>query len=830
MIIKSIKAKNFMRYPEIELKEFPEKGVIGIFGNNECGKSTIGHIISFALFGGTVKATKGEKGQIIRWGEDFCEVELEFSWRNQEYRIYRKIRQSGAQVARLDDMSKGKTVAMGVRDVDDAIHRLLTFDFKGFRYSTYVGQKELNLILDSKVKDRRDVINNMLSINAIEEARAELPAKIKLLESELNSIDTEKNNVESTVKELVEKRQRSDAIKAELKNLENEKKEKNKELEKEKEYLKVLQKYKDISTKISSKNEIIAEKTSEIKEVEKTLDGIQESKIKLQNLEKDIEKYAAIDSELDTKKELRKQFISFKNELENLKKIVSEHKSDVSSRISGLKQQEQGLNDRKTAIERDITEEESIRVNDNEIKRIDAQKNNADKNLRTLAVCAIVLLSISIIMLIADIIYLWFLPLVFAIMMAVGAYYQITKSKKLAQSLKQFEKNRLRLEQRDEHIARYSNEKSQIAGQIAMVNDQLIQLAKISRILERLSFDSFTDLNSDLEMLNIENLSQLSEINNALSSIVSKNYPFINIKQKIIDYEWELNKAIDELSSMAKEKTRLETDMKNCNEVIKKEQETRNRQFRLNQEIRELHDVIVKLQAELPSIEYSEEEYQKTEKLCSNLEEHMRELESELGNAIGQLKTLEKDTSKLSEVQKKLKELERNHATKYRDMQVYEILNDAFTRCQQEIRKRLVPNIEMYFSWILPKITNNRYQKVKVSEDFDIDVFSFEKNDFVNVSNLSGGTEDQLLLSLRLAFAKALTPEGIQFFLFLDEPISSFDEQRRSSFLDFLKLLETSFQQIFLISHLTGLEDFVDNFIRIEDTAEGIPQVSCSWI
>ncbi len=99
----------------------------------------------------------------------------------------------------------------------------------------------------------------------------------------------------------------------------------------------------------------------------------------------------------------------------------------------------------------------------------------------------------------------------------------------------------------------------------------------------------------------------------------------------------------------------------------------------------------------------------------------------------------------------------------------------------------------------------------------------------MSIDDLSGGTEDQLLLSLRLAFAKALTPEGAQFFLFLDEPISSFDEQRRTSFLDFLKLLETNFQQIFLISHLTGLEDFVDNFIRIEDTTGGMPQISYSW-
>ena len=829
MIIKSIKARNFMRYPEIELKGFPDKGVIGIFGNNECGKSTIGHIISFALFGGTIKAARGEKEQIIRWGEDTCEVELEFAWGAKEYNVYRKIRQTGAQVARFEDVLERKTIATGVRGVDSAIYNLLTFDFKGFRYSTYVGQKELTLIHDaSKTKDRKDVINSMLGIDAMEKTRLEIPAKIKLSKSELEGIAQEKRNVENTSKELMEKQQEFDAIKTQLKNLEDELKTKSEELEKLKDDLKVLQKYKEVSTKIESKNEVIAEKKSAIKEVKKTLQEIQDSKAKLGELEKDVEKYATVDSELESKKELRKQFISFKNQVEGLKRMANEYGTEVSSQISKYEQQEQGLTDRNKSLEQDITEEESIQVDEDEIKRLDMQKNKVDRSMWALAVCAMVFF-IGFIIILTMGNPLWFLPLILAIIMAVGAYYKITKSKKLAQFLKQFEKDRLRIEQRDEHLAKYSDEKAQIAKQTAIVNEQLSQLATISQVLKQFSFDSFSDISGNFELLEGQNLIQLSEIKNGLSLIISKSYPFINTEQKIIDYESELNKAIDEQSSMAKEKARLDTDIKNNREIIKKEQDALNLQSQLGQELEEQQEIVAKLQAELPSIEYSEAEYKKKEKSYSELETSVRELEGGQSNAVGRLKTLDKDVSKLPKVQENLKRLEDNYKIKAREIQIYDILNDAFTQNQKEIRKRLGPNIEMYFSWILPKITNNRYQKVKVSEDFDINVYSLEKNDFVGIDDLSGGTEDQLLLSLRLAFAKALTPEGAQFFLFLDEPISSFDEQRRTSFLDFLKMLETNFQQIFLISHLTGLEDFVDNFIRIEDTTGGMPQISCSW-
>ncbi len=434
MIIKSIMARNFMRYPEIEIKGFPDKGVIGIFGNNECGKSTIGHIISFALFGGTIKATRGEKEQIIHWGKDACEVELEFSWGSKEYKVYRKIRQTGSQIARFEDATKRKTIATGVREVDGAIYNLLTFDFKGFRYSTYVGQKELTLIHDaSKIKDRKDVINNMLGIYAMEKTRLEIPAKIKLSKNELDSITLEKNNVENTVKELIEKQQEYDAIKTQLNNLEVELKTKSEELEKFKDNLKVLQKYKEVSTKIASKNEVIIEKRSAIKKVIKTLQEIQDSKTKLRKLEKDMEKYATADSELESKKELRKQFISFKNQLEEVKRMANEYRTEVSSQVGKYKQEEQGLNDREKSLEQDITEEESIQVDEDKIKRLDIQKSKVDRSMWALAVCAMGSFIGFIIMLTMGN-PLWFLPLILALTTAVGAYYKITKSKNLVVS------------------------------------------------------------------------------------------------------------------------------------------------------------------------------------------------------------------------------------------------------------------------------------------------------------------------------------------------------------------------------------------------------------
>jgi len=77
---------------------------------------------------------------------------------------------------------------------------------------------------------------------------------------------------------------------------------------------------------------------------------------------------------------------------------------------------------------------------------------------------------------------------------------------------------------------------------------------------------------------------------------------------------------------------------------------------------------------------------------------------------------------------------------------------------------------------------------------------------------------------LRLAFSKALFPAlrevdgNLAFyqFLFLDEPISSFDQKRQNAFIELLRIMEQIYQQIFVISHIGELENKMDYFIKAE--------------
>lgn len=91
---------------------------------------------------------------------------------------------------------------------------------------------------------------------------------------------------------------------------------------------------------------------------------------------------------------------------------------------------------------------------------------------------------------------------------------------------------------------------------------------------------------------------------------------------------------------------------------------------------------------------------------------------------------------------------------------------------------------------LLPLLTDARYHDAERNEETNTPpVFDSEARRQVPKHVFSGGARDQIMLSLRLALALA-TPPGEystrQGWLFLDEPLSSFDRERTQHLVDLL--------------------------------------------
>ncbi|MDH5795817.1 MAG: hypothetical protein OEZ24_06895, partial [Candidatus Bathyarchaeota archaeon] len=154
-------------------------------------------------------------------------------------------------------------------------------------------------------------------------------------------------------------------------------------------------------------------------------------------------------------------------------------------------------------------------------------------------------------------------------------------------------------------------------------------------------------------------------------------------------------------------------------------------------------------------------------------------------------------------------------------LNVTKLAINGLEKTTEALRDRVRPSVENYMGIILPTITSGRYKAVQLDEQYNLQAYDPEAGEFKSKEVFSGGTEDQLLLSMRLAFALALLPEvkgRHPEFLFLDEPLGSSDEIRRSGIIDLLRSdLSKNFRQIFLISHVGGLDSEFQTAIRLDE-------------
>ena len=143
MIINRIWAENVLKYVELDLNHLPSQGIIAISGQNEAGKSTIGEIVCFALFGRTFSLAPDEIMKVIRWSEPRCAAAVEFTIDGEGYELSRFLDDSGTQGARLVKQGVEEPLARGAEDVRDALAELLGFGFEEFIESFYLAQREI---------------------------------------------------------------------------------------------------------------------------------------------------------------------------------------------------------------------------------------------------------------------------------------------------------------------------------------------------------------------------------------------------------------------------------------------------------------------------------------------------------------------------------------------------------------------------------------------------------------------------------------------------------------------------------------------------------------
>ena len=242
MILKSIKMQNFRKFKNVEIK-FPE-GVVGIFGLNGVGKSTIFEAFAWALYGHVAARTSSDRIKRDKaLPTERCRVEVDFVFNKNDIKIIREMVGKNLSPS-ASAFINNRPVASGAEATTRFVQNLFGMDAKTFFTSVFAKQKELNALSTMSASERKQLIMRMLGIDAIDKAIKNIRTDIRRTQDILQHMrisirdertgedkeevflrEIEKNTeeMERVERRISEKKEQLDVLSKELEMLEKEK-------------------------------------------------------------------------------------------------------------------------------------------------------------------------------------------------------------------------------------------------------------------------------------------------------------------------------------------------------------------------------------------------------------------------------------------------------------------------------------------------------------------------------------------------------------------------------------------------------------------------------
>ena len=176
-----------------------------------------------------------------------------------------------------------------------------------------------------------------------------------------------------------------------------------------------------------------------------------------------------------------------------------------------------------------------------------------------------------------------------------------------------------------------------------------------------------------------------------------------------------------------------------------------------------------------------------------------QESQGSIEYSISQEKNRLEKSSSLAKVQENLQEklAEHNHRISVREM-ADELIAAAGRHFSQTFNK----DLRELASRTLPLFTEGRYEHLHINNDLNVRAFSSLKRDYMDLDEISSGTQRQIMLAVRLALSQELvnTTDGGKQFIFLDEPFAFFDETRTRNAMAILPELSEEIRQVWVIA------------------------------
>jgi exonuclease SbcC len=765
----SLQAQNFKKLKLAKPLQLSE-GIILITGLNESGKSTILDAVLYALFGRVIRPSKMPSNEdIISYGNGEAQVRLEFDIGENRYRVVREVHKTRPNRATLVEVKPNGTtkgLANSVKDVTAEIERLLGgITYNEIVASSVVAQKDLERLIKQRLDDRRKVINVFLNLESFNKVEDQL--------------DNERNGIEGTSRtpgHLTVERQRLETLNEQL----NEYKETSEQLVNIETKVEKLKKDQQHQEKRFVETDTLYKTLNEYGEAIKQRDSLQreieDKGLLTNNLQQQLASVDTQRSELGRAEAEVKKY----GDLAEAEKAIT-RASEVLEKLRGAELQKAQFEDREQKLQSQIAETNKKVTSVEESWLVSSRPRRIWSYLiATAALGAGAILSF-ILAFAAITIVLGSLAVVSLLLLT----RQIVSLSQQAEASKQ-QQERLAGTQL---VASWNNELEEMKrdrdAAAAIIREGSSQILQVLYSIP--SYSSYLQGLTDPK----EVVEQASSIYNQDKQSLSAVTERVNMLQKRLGEEPELKRRLAQ--------AQLEIAM-----VEKRLKST--------------------LLPPLPEgVEFSSELLDEASKMRDSLNESVSRVKTQIEESMTRIIELKQFLEENKGLEEQVDEQKRKVLLLQKQLAVVKYSIKGLEQTSESLRNRVKPQVERYMSQILPVITSGRYKAVQLEDDYTVRVFDPEAGEFRPKEVFSGGTEDQLLLAMRLAFALALIPQAKgrnPEFLFLDEPLGSSDKVRREGILELMhKELSQNFKQIFLISHVGDLEVEADTVIEMENGA-----------
>jgi exonuclease SbcC len=252
----------------------------------------------------------------------------------------------------------------------------------------------------------------------------------------------------------------------------------------------------------------------------------------------------------------------------------------------------------------------------------------------------------------------------------------------------------------------------------------------------------------------------------------------------------------------------------------------------INQKNSELEKLLNNKPASVDTLEYEERQHELAKRNYNTILDEFGKLKEEIQRNKGTIGQLQEDLDKLKPDYELFPSLKEEVERQEDQVELLKKVQFELSETSKELRNKVIPHARFIINQILPTLTADRYSDFEITEDLKFKVHSNEAGGYKEREIFSGGTQDQFLIALRLAFTQSILDSRVmadKYSLLMDECTSSSDDIRKQGIFEVLDAMKQTFSQIFIIAH-EDISPFVDNHIVLDRNAHGYTEIkSKSW-